>query len=103
MSEIKVGSEWVSESGSGVATVKYVGEHKVFIKWNEDGSEGERFKELFLKNFKPAPVRRTVWLNVYGKDVGVYECKKSADEEAADGLLFQQEVELIDPREGEKG
>lgn len=100
MSEIKVGSEWVTEY-KDIATVKYVGEHKVFIKWNEDGSEGERFKELFLKNFKPKPTRRTVWLNVYPNRVHAHSKKILADRYKMDGALFQQEVELIDPREGE--
>lgn len=103
MSEIKVGSEWVSENGNGAATVKYVGEHKVFIKWNEDGSEGERYISLFLKHFKPAPVRRTVWLNVYEDDVTRHYTKEDADAIKVTGLLYQQEVDLIDPSEGEKG
>lgn len=102
MSEIKVGSEWVGGSND-IATVKYVGEHKVFIKWKEDGSEGERFKELFLKNFRPKPTRRTVWLNVYERNAVSYNSKQSADLNMSNAVLFQQEVELIDPRGGEKG
>lgn len=97
MTDIKVGSEWVSPRG-GIATVKYVGEHNVFIKWNQDGSEGERSIAIFLKNFKPKPTRRTVWLNVYEDFATCNNTKEQADMVKGDNVLFQQEVEIIDPR-----
>lgn len=101
MSEIKVGSEWVSENGER-AKVDYVG--AAFAVLIIDGIL-ERAIHLsdFIKEYKPAPVRRTVWLNVYKHNCLVHYSKESADKYKYDVCLFQQEVELIDPSEGEKG
>lgn len=99
MSEIKVGSEWVSENGEG-AKVDYVG--AAFAVLIIDGIL-ERAIHLsdFIKEYKPAPIRRTVWLNVYNDMVVAHNTKDKADILKSINVLFQQEVELIDPREGE--
>lgn len=101
MNEIKVGSEWVNSSGAKVKILS-IGEEKVFV--NYQGLGETIVDNLFLKTFyKPAPVRRTVWLNVYEDDVTRHSTKNGADWMATDALLWQQEVDLIDPRDGEKG
>lgn len=100
MTEIKVGSEWVSNSGHKF-TIKAIDEDKLFVKY--DDGEHRVIAEDALRTFcKPAPVRRTVWLNVYEGFTHVYDKKERADIWKQGHLLFQQEVELIDPREGDK-
>lgn len=96
MSEIKVGSEWVSENGER-AKVDYVG--AAFAVLIIDGIL-ERAIHLsdFIKEYKPAHVRLTVWLNVYEDRVISYDTKDEAEESENYNLLFRQEVELIDPR-----
>lgn len=103
MSEIKVGSEWVFKDNCTVTCkILFVGNTKLFAE-RDNGIEFMREIKSFLKYYNPAPVRRTVWLNVYEGYVLSYNSKQSADLKMSNAVLFQQEVELIDPREGEKG
>ena len=97
MSEIKVGSEWIDCSNGERAKVDYVG--AAFAALIVDGIF-ERAIHLsdFIKEYKPAPVRRTVWLNVYETYAECHNDKRRADRFNASSLLWQQEVELIDPR-----
>lgn len=98
MSEIKVGSEWIGYEGVKVV-VKYIG--KNILTYEYEDIENSARPEHFLTRFKPAPVRLTVWLNVYEGHAVSYNSKQSADLNMSNAVLFQQEVELIDPREGE--
>lgn len=93
--EIKVGSEWVANHCNGKVTVKYIGEHKVFIKWS-DSSEGERRIDEFLEDFKPKPVERVVWLNIYNGYVLTYPTKEMANSHAYSNRLFCQRVVIKD-------
>lgn len=98
--EIKVGSEWVNENGLNF-TVLFIDDGKCFVRW-EDGKHTVISSRLIKGLCKPAPVRRTVWLNVYASGVNKYENKDRADYHKHEGILWQQEVELIDPRENGK-
>lgn len=100
MNEIKVGSEWIDRSSGERAKVDYVGAAFVILTV-EGGFERSMHLSAFITEYKPAPVRRTVWLNVYEDDVTRHSTKNGADWMATDALLWQQEVELIDPREGD--
>lgn len=102
MSEIKVGREWVHADGNKYR-VTATGVHSVLLYSDESKREFSVVDEVLISSYKPAPVRRTVWLNVYYYHCNCYGTKAEADKYKALGLLFQQEVELIDPREGEKG
>lgn len=98
--EIKVGSEWVNNINNKF-TILAIDEDKLFIKY----ADGEHtiISEEGLRVFcKPLPKRRTVWLNVYNGCCLSYSSKDEADKNKVTGILFQQEVELIDPREGER-
>lgn len=101
MTEIKVGSKWVNRAGR-MFTILAIDEDELFIKY--DSGEHGLVSEKALKAFcKPAPVCRTVWLNVYDGYADCYNSKNRADNSICSGLLFQQEVELIDPRGGACG
>lgn len=97
MNEIKVGSEWVNEGGRRF-NVLFVGEFSALAQWDNKKEFNPLLVE-FGSRYKPAPVRRTVWLNVYEDEVQCYNSKNKADNNIGYGLLYQQEVELIDPRE----
>lgn len=101
MSEIKVGSEWVSNINHKF-TVLAIDENCLFIKY-DSGKHGLMSKKALKAFCKPAPVRRTVWLNVYEGYADCYNNKSRADNSICSGLLFQQEVELIDLRGGACG
>lgn len=101
MTEIKVGSEWVNRAGR-VFTILAIDEGNLFVKF-DDGEHGLILEEILNVHCKPAPVRRTVWLNVYKGYADCYNSENRADNNIRSGLLFQQEVELIDPRGGARG
>lgn len=94
--EIKVGSEWVNSNGK-ILKVLFVGNVSALCQW-PNGKECNPMLQEFGDRLKPAPVRRTVWLNVYENIVKPHQSKREADMFMADGCLFQQEVELIDPK-----
>lgn len=101
MTEIKVGSKWISNTDNKL-TILAIDEGYLFVKY--DSGENGLVSEKDLKSFyKPAPVRRTVWLNVYEDEVQCYNSENKADNNIGYGLLWQQEVELIDPRGGACG
>ena len=89
MSEIKVGSEWIDCSNGERAKVDYVG--AAFAVLIVDGIF-ERAIHLsdFIKEYKPAPVRRTVWLNVYSKHTIIHDTKQDADQSIGGSLVWQQ-------------
>lgn len=99
--EIKVGSEWIDESCEMELKVLFVGEQKALVKY-DDGTEGAQKLDWFFTVFKPKPTRRTVWLNVYSNFAQCHKDKDIADRCKDNHVLYQQEVELIDPREGER-
>lgn len=100
MSDIKIGSEWV-DSINNKFTILAIDEDKLFVKYTK--GDHMIISEEGLRVFcKPLPKRRTVWLNVYEGHAATYNSKQSADLNRTDAVLFQQEVELIDPREGKK-
>lgn len=99
MSEIKVGSEWTNHRGIKFK-VLFVGGASAFCRW-DNGREFNVPLGHFGDIYKEAPVRRTVWLNVYESHAAAYNSKQSADLNMSNAVLFQQEVELIDPRGGE--
>lgn len=89
VTEIEVGSEWVVPCVKGeVATVKYIGEHKVFIKWL-DGSEGERNLNTFHDDFKPKTV--TMWFYEYEGRISAYDKKPHS---TAFNFICKKEIEL---------
>lgn len=96
--EIKVGSEWVNGVGE-TFTILAKDDGHCFVKFC-DGDPKIFLEESIIKFCKPKPTRRTVWLNVYEQDVIFHTDKNNADLRKGTGLLWQQEVELIDPREG---
>lgn len=102
MNEIKVGSEWVHADGNRYR-VTANGVHSVLLYSDESKREFSVAEDVLISSYKPAPVRRTVWLNVYEDEVTRHSTKNGADWMATDALLWQQEVDLIDPRDGEKG
>lgn len=85
--QIEVGSEWVH--GDMYLTVKYVGDNKVFIKWNGDGSEGIRDIEQFLTTFKQKPKTLTMYFYKSGDGYIAY-----SSEHQWDKLKFTREIEL---------
>lgn len=101
--EIEVGSKWVAkrESSTFSFEVLFVGLREAFCRFN-DGSEGSLSFQWVETHYKLELVRRTVWLNVYEDEVQCYNSKNKADNNIGYGLLWQQEVELIDPREDAK-
>lgn len=101
MSEIKVGSEWTNHRGTKFK-VLFVGGSSALCQW-DNGREFNAPLGHFGDIYKEAPVRRTVWMNVYPDTVDSYKFKEDADISKFKDMLWQQEVELIDPREGEKG
>lgn len=96
MSEIKVGSEWVHADGNKYR-VTATGVHSVLLYSDESKREFSVVEEVLISSYKHAPVRRTVWLNVYEGHAVSYNSKQSADLNTSNAVLFQQEVELIDP------
>lgn len=101
MTEIKVGSKWVSYTDNKLTILAIDGDY-LFVKY--DSGENGLVSEKDLKSFyKPSPVRRTVWLNVYDYGTHAYPTKEDADNLAREDILWQQEVELIDPRGGACG
>lgn len=103
MTEIKVGSEWVLKTNDNRrCKILYVGKKVLFAEWREGNEDRYKISD-FLEFYKPAPVRRTVWLNVYDGYADCYNSENRADSSICSGLLFQQEVELIDPRDRERG
>lgn len=99
--EIKVGSEWVNEDGLNF-TVLFIEGGECFVKW-EDGKRSLVSAKIIRNFCKPKPTSRTVWLNVYDDYAVSHTTKQESDSFKSEYVLFQQEVELIDPREGEKG
>lgn len=101
MSDIKVGSEWANHKGTKFK-VLFVGGASALCQW-ANGREFNAPFGHFGDIYEPVPIRRIVWLNVYSGCCLSYSSKEDADKNKALGLMFQQEVELIGPREGEKG
>lgn len=97
MTGIKVGSEWVHADGNRYR-ITATGVHTVLLYSDESKREFSVVEDVLISSYKPAPVRHTVWLNVYDDEVQCYNNKNKADNNIGYGLLWQQEVELIDPR-----
>lgn len=89
---IEVGSEWLSDyPPEGFATVKYVGDYKVFIKWS-DGSEGERGIDSFRNNFRPKPKTVTMYFYLWRGEYISFDKEQTID--LFGPLIFTREIEL---------
>lgn len=100
--EIKVGSEWVGVKNNHLYEVTAVGKRYALFLNYTDGTEYPVEFNNIKNALKPKPTRRTVWLNVYPNRIFSHLSKTVADANKMADILYQQEVELIDPREGER-
>lgn len=94
--KIEVGSEWVdSEMPDTFMKVIYACEYGFIIEW-ADGSRGLRSDGEIKGQFKPKPVERVVWMNIYNGYVLTYPTKEMADSHACSSRLFCQRVVIKD-------